>query len=303
MSIATEIERIQSAKASIKTAIENKGVTVGNGTISTYASKIDQIQTGSNIELEELTITPALEEQKYEGAYGVVNVNPATEVYEAGKKSEWNTFWDNFQDYGERTNYKYGFYGEGWNDETFKPKYDFIITADNGNQMFRESTFTDFKGILERQGIVLDTSEATSFNVMFYRTKITNCPVLDLSKAENVTSMFTYSPVESIDGLINIPETLAFATTFNNCTSLKEIRFSGTVGQNGVNFAAASSLSKASIVSVINTLSTTASGKSITFSKASVNKAFETSEGANDGINSDEWKALIASRSNWTITL
>ena len=48
MSIASEIERIQTAKTSIKTAIENKGVEVGEGTIDTYASKIDEISVGSN---------------------------------------------------------------------------------------------------------------------------------------------------------------------------------------------------------------------------------------------------------------
>lgn len=46
MSIATEIERLQNAKSDIKTAIENKGVVVGDGLIDTYAEKIDQIQTG-----------------------------------------------------------------------------------------------------------------------------------------------------------------------------------------------------------------------------------------------------------------
>lgn len=50
MSITTEIERIQNAKASIKTAIENKGVEVGNGTIDTYASKIDEISVGGSID-------------------------------------------------------------------------------------------------------------------------------------------------------------------------------------------------------------------------------------------------------------
>jgi hypothetical protein len=48
MSIASEIDRIQNAKTSIKTAIENKGVEVGDGTIDTYASKIDEISTGGN---------------------------------------------------------------------------------------------------------------------------------------------------------------------------------------------------------------------------------------------------------------
>lgn len=48
MSIATEIQRLQTAKADIKTAIENKGVTVGDGTIDTYAEKIDEIEVGGD---------------------------------------------------------------------------------------------------------------------------------------------------------------------------------------------------------------------------------------------------------------
>ena len=50
MSIATEIERIQNAKASIKFAIENKGVTVGDGTIDTFADKILEITGGDIVE-------------------------------------------------------------------------------------------------------------------------------------------------------------------------------------------------------------------------------------------------------------
>lgn len=46
MSIASELTRIQNAKAGIKSAIEAKGVTVGDGTIDTYPAKINEIQTG-----------------------------------------------------------------------------------------------------------------------------------------------------------------------------------------------------------------------------------------------------------------
>jgi hypothetical protein len=46
MSIATEIQRLQGAKANIKNAIEQKGVTVGDGTIDTYAEKISEISGG-----------------------------------------------------------------------------------------------------------------------------------------------------------------------------------------------------------------------------------------------------------------
>lgn len=48
MSIATEIQRLAQAKADIKTAIENKGVTVGDGTIDTFASKISEITGGGS---------------------------------------------------------------------------------------------------------------------------------------------------------------------------------------------------------------------------------------------------------------
>ena len=46
MSIATEITRLKNAKSAIKTSIESKGVTVGDGTLDTYASKIDEISVG-----------------------------------------------------------------------------------------------------------------------------------------------------------------------------------------------------------------------------------------------------------------
>lgn len=47
MSVATEISRLTSAKAAIKTAIEGKGVTVSSSTtLDGYADLIDDIQTG-----------------------------------------------------------------------------------------------------------------------------------------------------------------------------------------------------------------------------------------------------------------
>lgn len=50
MAIADQITRITNAKAAIKTAIEGKGVAVGDGTIDTYAEKINQIQQGDDTE-------------------------------------------------------------------------------------------------------------------------------------------------------------------------------------------------------------------------------------------------------------
>lgn len=50
MNIATELNRIQTAKANIKTAVANKGVTIPDDKlISEYADYIDQIQTGTRL--------------------------------------------------------------------------------------------------------------------------------------------------------------------------------------------------------------------------------------------------------------
>ena len=48
MSISTEITRLQTAKADLKTAIEAKGVTVGDITIDGYAAKVAEIPQGSD---------------------------------------------------------------------------------------------------------------------------------------------------------------------------------------------------------------------------------------------------------------
>lgn len=61
MSVATEITRLQNAKASIKTSIENKGVSVpSSALIDTYSTFIDAISGGGGggLEYETGTYTP-----------------------------------------------------------------------------------------------------------------------------------------------------------------------------------------------------------------------------------------------------
>lgn len=57
MSIASEIQRLQTAKQNITTAIENKGVQVpANTTLDFYPTYISQIQTQGTYQAK--TITP-----------------------------------------------------------------------------------------------------------------------------------------------------------------------------------------------------------------------------------------------------
>ena len=229
---------------------------------------------------------------------------------DTGGKGFYDEFWDAYQNNGKRNNYQYAFANEGWNDTTFKPKYDIVLhkgyTASN---MFTICGITDISAALERQGVKLDTSKCGYFSGMFQNSKsVTRIPVIDFSSAHEYANSLGYvfygCTAEAIDKIIINEQTVFVnASSFNSCANLKNVIFEGTLGQNGLNLQWSKQLSRASITSVINALSSTTSGLTVTLSLAAVQKAFETSEGANDGNNSDEWNTLIATKNNWTISL
>lgn len=225
----------------------------------------------------------------------------------AGKAQEWNAFWDTFQDNGNRIDYYYGFQGSFWSDVNFKPKYDII--AHSLTYGFRDCKITDLKGILEKQNIVLDVSNAKVFAYAFARTTITHIPDLDLRAATDLQYIF-YDSEELVSiGTIKWPldDSLSFNSPFRLCYKLQDVTFEGTIS-NTLNFQDCP-LSRKSIMSVIDALSTTTAGKTITFKKKVVDAAFETSEGAKDGSTSPEWISMVdkesptAVRPNWTFAL
>ena len=61
--------------------------------------------------------------------YTVAEMGDAVRSIESGGGVD--TFWDIFQQNGERTNYLFGFAGEGWSDESLKIKYPIIIGTIN----------------------------------------------------------------------------------------------------------------------------------------------------------------------------
>lgn len=64
MSVQSEIDRINGAKSQIKMAIEDKGVSIAEGSsIGEYAVKISEIKTGTT--LPELGITASADEINY----------------------------------------------------------------------------------------------------------------------------------------------------------------------------------------------------------------------------------------------
>ena len=100
---------------------------------------------------------------------------------------------------------------------------------------------------------------------------------------------------------LTVSSAMTFAASFVSCSKLENITFEGEIG-NSIDFQY-SPLTKASITSVVEHLWGEASKKTATFNLNAVNKAFETSEGVNDGSTSAEWTALIGTKPNWTIAL
>lgn len=224
-------------------------------------------------------------------------------------------FWERFQQGGARTDYQYAFAGGTWGLDRFKPKYDLRPTS--GNYMFyycsniseprnngtntSRIVYLDLKAALEECGVVLDVSKSNA-NGMFQGSYITALPELDFSGASYLTDTFrACNYLKSIDKII-LKDNASFITTFGSCYELESVTFEGTISK--ANFSITSTkLNKASIISIINCLSDATTGIAITLSKTAVNKAFATGTSTSNGSTSEEWLTLIATKSNWTITL
>lgn len=226
-----------------------------------------------------------------------------------GKQAEYDKFWDVFQDYGNRTIYEFLGANQYRFGEWFYPKYDIKPTlaqyfmrdmrAYNGDY---NATF-DMVERLKECGVTMDFSNCTNVTYLFYQARISHLPEINVINAGNTASTLLFGAwVETIDKFI-FNESQTLNNTFGYCSALKNIVFEGVYKAGGLNMKWSTSLSKESITSLINCLATDTSDLTVTLSLAAVNKAFETSEGANDGENSIEWKTLANTRENWTINL
>lgn len=195
-------------------------------------------------------------------------------VFDAGKKAEYDSFWDNYQQNGNSVTYVFCFAGNGWNDETYNPKYPIRCRyANSSNNMFSYSSITD-----------------------------TLVPIYIDGSVTSMSGTFGSTKLKTIRELV-LTEKTGFAYLFNNSTDIEYIKIVGTIGQNGFDIQWSTKLNRESIESIINALSSSTSGLTVTLSKTAVNKAFETSTGANNGSTSSQWATLIATKSNWTISL
>ena len=218
------------------------------------------------------------------------------EVFEAGKKAEYDEVWD---DSKTETDYVCRFAGRYWSDLTFKPKYDLKLQY-NCQRCFTNTRITDLKKCIDDAGVTFSTKYMTTGQLLFYYSlQLTRVPTLDLSDctaSEYTTEGIFQQCLELVDIekiIISEGTKFKYSNSFLNCHSLENLVIEGTLGTTGLNLQWSTKLSQASITSIINALSTTTSGLTVTLSQTAVNTAFTTAE----------WDALVVTKSNWTITL
>jgi hypothetical protein len=177
-------------------------------------------------------------------------------VYEAGQKAEYDRFWDNFLDYGNRTDYQHAFAGAGWNNETFKPKYDLIDSAYT-NRMFFNTGEIDVCARLKECGVTIDISQSTGITYIAYGGDILTLPVLDCRKKPNLTYFLCQTrKLKSVEKVIlknDGSQAFGVNTSFGDLYALEEIRFEGVIGQD-ISFKNCTLLTHESLMSIINAL-------------------------------------------------
>jgi hypothetical protein len=233
-------------------------------------------------------------------------------VYEAGKRAGggdgwYDTFWDAFQQNGNRTAYPNAFYG--WTDGCFRPKYDIVPTGNGANSMFYKTSLTNIKGMLEASGVVLDTSKATDLGSMFNSDqKATSIPVIDASSCLSMNSTFRYLSVTEI-AIISLRSDCTFTNTFKNCPNLVNLSIAGTIGNNGIDLNDSRNLSAESIKNILSILEdktgdTSGTEWKITLGSTNLNKVADMME--NDTLPEDVTVTLengVYKCKGWTLAL
>lgn len=230
-----------------------------------------------------------------------------TKVYEAGKKAEYDRFWDAFQDNGARTRYENAFYAVTRVAELFYPKYD--IRPIYCSQMFRGTNGAayglpkyplDFSQRLKDCGVVFDTSQAKDLNWLFGYACVTSLPIISfegLSDEFDVTYV-THGTFGYCWDLKTIEKVIPSATidfqsnTFIECWALENITFD-SIGVNGLNLSWSTKITHDSLMSIINALkdySTDTSGTTwaVTLGETNLAKLTDTEK-------------AIATQKGWTL--
>jgi hypothetical protein len=174
-----------------------------------------------------------------------------------GEDAAKQAFWDAYQLYGSRSDYKLAFSGTGWTNELFYPRYDMHITG--GYQMFAYCPFEgSLKKRLENCGVQMTFSGGGSFmNLFGYAEKITELGVIDLSELTNTSNTHIFNQckaLQTIEKLILPPGQATWGAWFSGCAALESVIFEGVIESSGLDLSGSPKLDRVSMLSILNAL-------------------------------------------------
>lgn len=179
------------------------------------------------------------------------------EVFEAGERSEYNRFWDKYQNSGGYSPYRGKFYG--WSVADFTPKYD-INCAGDCERMFcyfgNTDTPFDMFALLESRGVKLDTSKATNMSGVYNGCGAKSIDVIDLTGADRAGDLLRYAHNLVTVGEVKLSTTkkCAIGAGFQDAEKLENIKFTGTIFSQYLGFDNTEKLSHESLLSLLNAL-------------------------------------------------
>lgn len=218
------------------------------------------------------------------------------EVYEAGKKSEYDRLWDDYQDEGNRTACRAMFGGGGWNEKTLDPKYVTKPSATGAIYMFAFCNYGATKNLdFRNYAHLFDLSNVTNASYMFMDAWVDYIEV-DFGKVTAMISCFS----ESINRghkthiTIKVSELCTnYSAAFGYCSSLTHLMFAdGSVIAASLDVGDCPLVAE-SLVSTVEALSGTASGKTLTVKQSAINNADWST------TNYSSWDELKATKPNW----
>jgi hypothetical protein len=210
--------------------------------------------------------TIAENEQKvYDKGFEIGKREGLRDGLEIGKQVEYDAFWDNYQQNGNRTEYMYGFAGICWNSEKYKPKYPIVLNHRsefrNSNGMFflfdRELT----KPPIEiHEGDIDFSGNIYTMNQMFQNA---NVAVVEMNAIpailKSMTQTFAMTDMNGGHRLHTIKIGVREETTYDVNTfrsvALTNVSFveGSVIGQN-ISFQYCDKLTKDSLLNIINVL-------------------------------------------------
>lgn len=177
-----------------------------------------------------------------------------------GKQAEWSEFWDSYQENGNRTDYQRAFSGSGWTAQTFRPKYDIILTANNGTHMFRNGNTTvkmDMSAMKNELGINIDFSQCTDLQYVFAGSMFSVIDLVDGSNATSFNNTFYGgygNCLQRIDRVIITEKCSNFRDCFERNYNLTYIGFEGVIAANGLALRYCPALEKETFIKLFECL-------------------------------------------------